>query len=127
MHFTKKANEVFVELAGDLGVPPTATKTETFDRWQWFDWAIFVIVAVGVSVFDAQTGTDFGVGLVLMFGLGVAVGALYNVTLRRLWARMYPDLYRRWRCGYCSAVVSQESAECPRCGVRLSDSQLRSR
>lgn len=95
-----------------------ATKVERFTKWQWFDWLFFIGAGVIFALLLAPRA-DFALRLVMYFGWGVAIGGVYHLTLRRLWATLFPHLYREWACSRCRKVVPGKSDRCPKCGTEF--------
>jgi ribosomal protein L37AE/L43A len=95
-----------------------ATKIERFTKWLWFDWVIFFMI-VGVACFVFNVPGGFIGGAIV----GVIVGIAYSLTLKRLWAFVFPDLYREWVCSKCRTVISEEAAKCSKCGAQFGEEQ----
>ena len=85
-------------------------KCKTIDSLIWFDWSVLfflVIVVVAVSPWGLLYNAII-CGLIL---------AVYRVTLRKIWIRMFPALYRVCSCSECSIVVPAGVDRCPNCKV----------
>jgi hypothetical protein len=108
--------EAAKQAAATPGTAPR--KVERFTKWQWFDWAIFVVLGtIFILLFRGEGNFAFRIGY--YFGIGVGVGAIYHITLRRLWIARFPHLYREWVCSKCKKTVLEEANKCPNCGVKF--------
>ena len=97
-----------------------ATKVEKYDKWQWFDYVIVGGIGL-VIMFTIPLEASFFVRILIFFGCGAFIGAIYSVTLRMLWVRRFPNLYRRWTCSNCQAIVSEEATKCSKCGAQFGE------
>jgi len=92
-----------------------AAKKESFGKWLWFDWVIFVGIVATVSIVFGLPG-----GFITGAIVGLIVSIIYSLTLKRLWALAFPDAYREWVCSKCGTVVPEDSTKCTKCGVIFS-------
>ena len=85
-------------------------KCTTTDLLIWLDWSVlFTLVIIIVAV------SPWGV-LVNAILCGVIL-ALYRITLRPIWIRLFPALYTVCSCSECAAVVPSGMDRCPYCNV----------
>lgn len=97
-----------------------ATKIEDYSKWQWFDYLIFAVLGL-VVVLAIRPEVNFFIKLLIWFGCGAVAGIIYHLTLHTLWTNMFPNLYRRWVCSKCHAVVSKEATKCQGCDTQFGE------
>lgn len=96
----------------------TAMKIKRFDKWQWFDYII--ITAIGaVIIFVFPINARFIIKLFIWFGLGAFISGVYYITLRMLWARMFPNWYTACICSKCNTVIAEKATKCPKCEAKF--------
>jgi hypothetical protein len=88
------------------------TKIENFDKQTLFDWFMFFVIVMTVIIFLPRGGGFIVGGIV-----GIVVGVVYNITLKRVWAFAFPDYYRQYLCSDCKTVIAADAGICPKCKV----------
>jgi RNA polymerase subunit RPABC4/transcription elongation factor Spt4 len=88
------------------------TKIENFDKQTLFDWFMFFLIVIVVLLFLPRGG-----GFIVGGVVGIGVGIVYNLTLKRVWAFAFPEYYHQYLCSDCKTVVGADAGTCPKCKV----------
>jgi hypothetical protein len=94
----------------NISLATPVKKCNTHDSLIWFDWSVLFTLVILIVAFSPG-------GMLANAIICGVILALYRMSLRKIWIRMFPALYRVCFCSACSAVVPAGADRCPHCKV----------
>jgi hypothetical protein len=100
----------------------SAVKQEYFIiHFKWWDWLIYLSFGAAIIFFMPRVPSFF-FRLLVYFGIGAGLWAIYYQTFLRLWVYLFPGVYKNEKskvliCSNCRKVIGEDEFKCPNCGA----------
>jgi hypothetical protein len=124
----QKMQLIFNRLDQSLGITSEVIPLQAFKlkrltkKWMWYEWVIFFTLSLPILLLLSSTKTDTSsFDLIFNFIAAVCLWSIYNMTLRKLWLRLWPQRYTEWACSNCNTIVPETTTTCPSCNLEFGD------